>query len=87
MNNFVAVFGVNVFYKIQQEIVTYIWLIILLNLCWIKSKDYQRTTNTVVGIKVNLAQFMARILIDKFEKVVNATTKVMNQKAVNFINI
>ncbi len=65
----------------------YIWLTDLLGLLRNDSKDYQGTVVTVFGIEVDSSSFTALPPRDRLEKAILASSKVLSQKAVSYINI
>ena len=65
----------------------YIWLTDLLGLLRNNSKDCQGTVVTVFGIEVDTPSFTARLPRDKLEKAILASSKVLSQKAVSYIDI
>ncbi len=71
----------------MDEANAYVWLTDLLGLPRNDSKDCQGTLVTVFGIEVDTSSFTARLPRDKLEKAILASSKVLSQKAVSYIDI
>ncbi len=71
----------------MAEANAYIWLTNLLGLPQNDSKDCQGTLVTVFGIEVDTSLFTARLSRDKLEKTILASSKVLSQKAISYIDI
>lgn len=88
LDDFVAIFEADALpERLEREAKAYIWLTDLLNIPQNDSKDCQDTAVIVFGVEINTSLFTAQLLADKLNKAINATTKVLCQKAVRFINI
>ncbi len=88
LDDFVAIFRLdNSPERLVAEANTYIWLTDLLGLLRNDSKDCQGTVVTIFGIKVDRSPFTARLPRDKLEKVILASSKVLSQKVVSYIDI
>ncbi len=88
LDNFVAIFRSDTSPKrLVAEANAYIWLTDLLGLPRNDSKDCQGTVVTVFGIGLDTPSFTARIPRDKLEKAILASSKVLSQKAVSYIDI
>ncbi len=73
--------------RLLAEVNAYIRLTDLLGLPRNDSKDCQGTVVTVFGIEEDTPSFTARLLRDKLEKAILASSKVLSQKAVSYIDI
>ncbi len=73
--------------RLVAEANAYIWLTDLLGHLRNDSKDCQGTVVTVFGIEVDTPSFTIRLPRDKLEKAILASSKVLSQKAVSYIDI
>lgn len=73
--------------RLKAEVNTYIWLIDILDLLQNNSKDCKRIVIIVFGIEIDISLSIARLLQNKLKKAIGAMSKVLNQKAINYINI
>ncbi len=87
-NNYVAIFKANVTpERLKLEAEAYIWLTDLLGLLRNDTKDTQGTAVIVFGIEIDTSSVTARLLIDKLEKAIKVTAKILNQKSISFIDM
>ncbi len=88
LDDFMTIFGSDTSTeRLMAEANAYIWLTDLLGLLRNDFKDYQGTMVTVFRIKVDTSSFTARLPKDKLEKAILASSKVLSQKAVSYIDI
>ena len=88
LDNFVAIFRSDTSpERLLAEANAYIWLTDLLGLPRNNSEDCQITVVTVFGIEVDTSSFTSRLPWDKLEKAILASSKVLSQKTVSYIDI
>ena len=88
LDDFVAIFRSDTSpERLVAEDNTYIWLTDLLGFPRNDSKDCQGIVVTVFGIEVDTCSFTAQLPRDKLEKTILASSKVLSQKAVSYIDI
>ena len=88
LDNFMAIFKADASpERLERKANAYIWLTDLLGFSRNNSKDCQGIEVIVFGIEIDTSLFTARLPADKLEKAIRATLKVLNQKAVSFIDI
>ena len=84
LNNFVAIFKSNTLLeRLVAEANAYIWLTDLLGLLQNDSQDCQGTVIKAFGIDVDTPSFTARLPLEKLEKAILASSKILSQKAVS----
>ncbi len=88
LDSFVAIFRSDTSpERLVAEANAYIWFTDLLGLPRNDSKDCQSTMVTVFGIEVETSSFTARLPGNKLEKAILASSKILSQKAVSYIDI
>lgn len=71
----------------KVEVRAYIWLIDLIIILRNDPKDCKKTIIKVFGIKVDISNFLARLLKEKIDKAVKATKKILKKKFVSFTDM
>ncbi len=88
LDNFVAILRSDTSpERLRAKDNAYIWLTDLLCIPRNNFNDCQGTVVTFFGIEVDTPSFMARFPRDKFEKAMLASSKVLSQKTVSYIDI
>ncbi len=88
LDDFVAIFRSDTSpERLVAEANAYIWLTELLGVPRNDSKDFQGTVVTVFGIEVDTSSFTARLPRNNLEKAILASSKVLSQKVVSYIDI
>ncbi len=89
LDDFIAIFTATqaMSNRMRQEARAYVWVTDLLGIPRNDSKDREGTQITVFGIEVNTSSFTARLPPEKLEKAIKATTKVLAEQSVSFLDI
>ncbi len=88
LDNFLAIFRSDTSpERLVTEANAYIWLTDLLGLPQNDYKDYQGKVVTVFGMEVDTPSFTVQLPRDKLEKAILASSKVLSQKTVSYIDI
>lgn len=73
--------------RLQEETKAYVWLTDLLGIPQNDFKDRERTLVIVLGIEIDTTSFTARLSSEKLEKTIDATSKILKERFVSFIDI
>ncbi len=87
LDDFVLVFSASQAEQIRQARHAYNWVTDLLGVLRNNSKDAEETQVIVFGIEIDTRKFIAKLPNEKLEKAVKATSKVLAEQSVTFLDI
>lgn len=73
--------------QIKHACIVYNWVINLLGISRNDLKDIEDTLIIVFGIKIDTKSFIARFPVDKLEKAIKTTRKILAEQLVTFLDI